>query len=85
MNKWGRRPISLKGAPQAIGPELISDVLDGLKWDGGSRGEGSGVSANGHTGGRKRSCQTFVREGIKRREEIPLLVIDADVANTRED
>ena len=48
-----------------IGPELISDILNRLKWDGGSRGEGSGIRADGHTGGRKRSCQTFVREGIK--------------------
>ena len=64
MNKWRRSPISLKGSLQMIGPELISDVLNRLKWDGSSRGEGSGVSADGHTGGRKRSCQTFVREGI---------------------
>ena len=48
-----------------IRPKLVSNVLDRLKRDGGSRGEGRGVSANGHTGGRKRSCQTFVREGIK--------------------
>ena len=65
MNKWGGRPISLKGALQTIGPELISDVLNRLKWDGGSRREGSGVSADGHTGGRKHSCQMSVREGIK--------------------
>ena len=70
---------------QAIRPKLVSNVLNGLKRDGSSRGEGSGVSADGHTDGRKCSCQTFVREGIKRREEIPLLVIDAEVANTRED
>ena len=64
---------------------MISDVLNRLEWDGGSRGEGRWVSADGHTGGRKRSCQTFVREGVKRREEIPLLVIDAEVVSTRED
>ena len=63
MNKWGRRPISFKGVLQTIGPELISDILNRLKWDGGSRGEGSGVSADGHTGGRKRSCQMFMRGG----------------------
>ena len=28
-------------------------------------GERRGVSSDGHTGGRKRSCQTFVREGVK--------------------
>ena len=55
----GEKTISLKGSLQTIGPELISDVLNWLKWDGGSRGEGSGVRADGHTGGRKRSCQTF--------------------------
>ena len=65
MNKRGIGSISFKGALQTIGPELISDVLDRLKWNGGSRGEGSGVSADGHTDGRRRSCQTFVREGIK--------------------
>ena len=85
MNKWGRGPISLKGVLQAIGPELISDVLNRLKRDRGSRREGSGVRANGHTGGRRRSCQTFVREGIKEKGGNPLLVIDAEVANTRED
>ena len=65
MNEWGRRSIGFKGTLQTIGPELISDVLNRLEWDGGSRGERSGVSADGHTGGRKHSCQTLVREGIK--------------------
>ena len=65
VNKWGRRPVSFKEALQTIGPELISNVLNWLKWDRGSRGEGSGVRADGHTGGRKRSCQTFMRGGVK--------------------
>ena len=66
--------------------ELISDVLNRLKWDGGGRGEGSGVRADGHTSDRKHSCQTFVREGVKEKGgKIPLLVIDAEVASTRED
>ena len=64
---------------------MISDVLNRLKGDGGSRREGRRVWSNRHTGGRKHSCQTFVRGGLKRREEFPLLVIDADVANTTED
>ena len=66
MNKWGGRPIGFKGTLQTIGPELISDVLNWLEWDGGSRGEGSGVRADRHTDGRKRSCQTFVRKRDKR-------------------
>ena len=70
---------------QTIRPKLVSNVLNGLKRDGSGRGEGRRVSADGHTGGRKHSCQMFVREGVKRREENPLLVIDAEVANTRED
>ena len=65
MNKGGMRPIGFQRALQAIRPKLVSNVLNGLKRDGSSRGEGSGISADGHTGGRKRSCQTFVREGIK--------------------
>ena len=70
---------------QPIGPELISDVLDRLEWDGGSRGEGGRIRADGHTGGRNRSCQTFVRKGIKEKGGNPLLVIDAEVASTGED
>ena len=65
MNKGGTRPIGFQGTLQTIRPELVSDVLNRLKRDGSSRGERSGVRADGHTGGRKRSCQTFVREGIK--------------------
>ena len=64
---------------------MISNVLDRLKGDGSSGGEGRGIGANGHTGGRISSCQTFVREGIKGKGGNPLLVIDAEVANTRED
>ena len=48
-----------------VRPKLVSDVLNRLKGDGSSGGEGSRISADGHTGGRKRSCQTFVRERIK--------------------
>ena len=55
-----------------IRPKLVSDVLNRLKRDGGSGGEGSRISADGHTGGRKGSCQMFVRGRIKRREKIPL-------------
>ena len=85
MDKRGIGPISFQRTLQTIRPKLISNVLNRMKGNGRSRGEGGGVSADGHTGGRKRSCQTFVREGIRRREKIPLLVIDAEVANTRED
>ena len=85
MNKWRGGPIGFKRALETIRPKLISDVLNGLKRDGSSRGKGKGIGSNGHTGGRKCSCQTFVRERIKRREKIPLLVIGAEVANTRED
>ena len=48
-----------------IRPELVSNVLNGLKGYGSSGGEGRRVSADGHTDGRSRSCQTFVREGVK--------------------
>ena len=65
MNKRGIGPIGFKGVLQAIGPELISNVLNRMKGKGGSGGEGRGISANGHTRGRISSCHMFVREGIK--------------------
>ena len=70
---------------QAIRPKLVSDVLNRLKGDGSSGRERRRIGANGHTGGRISSCQTFVREGVKEKGGNPLLVIDADVANTRKD
>ena len=69
MNKWGRGPISLKRTLQAIRPELISNVLNGLKGDGSSGGEGGRIGANGHTEGRICSCQTCVRKGVKENGE----------------
>ena len=50
-------------------PKVVSNVLDQPKRNESSRREGRRVGADGHTGSRKCSCQTFVREGIKRREE----------------
>ena len=85
MNKRRRRPIGFKRALQAIRLKLISNVLNRLKGDGSSGGEGRWIIANRHTGDRNYSCQMFVREGIKEKGGIPLLVIDAEVANTRED
>ena len=55
-----------------IRPKLVSDVLNRLKGDRGSGGEGCGISADGHTIGRKCSCQTFVREEVKEKGGISL-------------
>ena len=85
MNKRGRSPIGLQRWLQTIGPELISNILNQVKGNGGSGREGRRIGTNRHTRGRSCSCQLFVREGVKEKGGNPLLVIDTEVANTRED
>ena len=68
MDKGRVGPIGFQGKLQTIRPKLVSDVLDRLKGNGSSGGEGGRIGANGHTEGRICSCQTCVR-GVKEKGE----------------
>ena len=85
MDKGGGRPIGFKGVLKTIGPQLVPYVLNRVKGKGSGGRERGRIGPNGHTEGRICSCQTFVRRGVKEKGGNPLLVIDADVADTRED